>query len=176
MQVNSLTFVVSLITLLLSAIISYLITRHQKQLEYSFDYRKYILEKRKTAYTNVERVINLLTSSTIETVTFTWIRSFAEGPDDLNPFYHYNIKIIDCLENGYWLSDEILNQIKELHNIMIKMIEDSTPEMGELTYPMTAEKFEPQIKGLVKPLTEIYFKDICELDNIKKFKRKKSFY
>ena len=98
-----------LISLVLPALVSIIVVlfnnARQKKLEFEYDYRKYLLDKRKKAYDEVEKILNTLNDAYGLDEHWLWRLEKEE-------IYHivsFNDSISDVLANGIWLSDERSN-------------------------------------------------------------------
>ena len=163
----NLTVIVPLLTVALSAWISYMITKGQKKLEFSYNYRKLILDKRVNAYAQLERIIPLLREK--------------NGPllgEEPNEYYPDGIdEVINALNSlkknfGFWISPEIdehLFWIQADYAVMHSNKEEFIRLSIDKRYNTWARIFKR-----VVALEECYFHDIMNLDNIEAFKKEKA--
>lgn len=163
----------SLIATIISSVFTYFFYRRQKNMDYEYDYRKYILEKRKEAYNNIENILAEITQHREYSDNIRIHVFIREGTGD-NPIYHFNIKVIDCLEKRYWLSDKIIIHIEKLNMILMEMIREcNRVEAGTIEMVDIGNANFNRISDLAETMKKTYFADICELDDIKNFKNKK---
>jgi hypothetical protein len=163
----------TLIATIISSIVSAIVSIYLKSREYKYEYKKYILEKRKIAYEGIERII------------FTLLR-FQSKPDGSDPIHsfllqdtdeklkEFNINIVDNLKQSFWISDKSVALLLVL-NDHITSIGKHHFQTGESLKLIGINEFK-NINVLTENLSKQYFEDISQLDDIVNFKKKKLFY
>jgi hypothetical protein len=160
-------------TILIPAFISFLITyltnKRQKQLDLTFDYRKYIIEKRKEAYQRVEKFINtFIDSSGIIDLLSKTDKSYVDRINDTN----YRMAEI-MGDYKIWLSPEISLVMGLLRKRLVEfMIVVNIPntDMDPMEQRFLVYNKILQVQHM---LEEAFFNDIMSMDNIEAFRSKK---
>jgi hypothetical protein len=181
----------TLITAVLSTGISYLVGIQLKKRDYEYDYKKYILGKRKEAYDIIQKIIHgcLLKKTQHSQYSFCY---FFLDVAHLKDF----IQQIETVQT-VWVSNEIYQIIKELLSICIKCNDmwreievavatgyyDEPPE--EYYEPFKKEAYQgihdfgvknhSEIDAVTTRLQKQYLTDLKSLDDIKKFKKMASY-
>jgi hypothetical protein len=149
----------------ISALISYIISTRQKRLDFTYDYRKYILDKRKEAYSQIEKIIPLCKQKNQIIITHS---NF-----DFSSFIEINDAIGAVKENfGFWISpriDQMLYQIRK--DFLSARLNDNVTSKEEIAERM---KYWGRIYKTMIAIEECYFLDIMTLDNIEAFKKAKT--
>ena len=161
------------VPILVSFATSFLVNQHQKKLDFVYDYRKYILNKRKEVYNQVEELLMGLSMETKVTATGEVIHDFA-ATNSSNPINDFKVKLANIICRGYWLSDECLRILTAIDLITTDMslrFEIDNPPRNHVI-AVAVEHF-PKLAPHVTNLIKCYYTDICELDDIRKFKSKK---
>ncbi|MFL5811343.1 MAG: hypothetical protein ACJ749_17605 [Flavisolibacter sp.] len=143
----------------ISAIISYRISTRQKQLDFSYDYRKYILEKRKKAYDELEPFIIQLRHA----VPLSHFHPLAFGFDTILESYNCFKK-----QNAFWVSREM----DELLMAIVSWMDEFKRDIEKNPDPPKAyirAKWVPSVYKL-NEIESQFFIDIMQLDNITAFK------
>jgi hypothetical protein len=152
----------SIIATILSSLVNLLIWGYQKKHEFKYDYKKYILDKRKHTYNWIEEILTY--SSPIHKIS-----------DHIahKPFQDYPslMKLIDLTSKNsasqMWLSNALLNCLTSLNHLASEAA--NTPENPSII-KFGIEKFDI-IKDILIRMRIEYFKDLMELDDIKKYRR-----
>jgi hypothetical protein len=151
----------------ISALISYLISSRQKQLDFTYDYRKFILNKRKEAYSEIEKLLPTIRAKNIAILTtmrFTW-ESFVEVNDIIR----------DTSEvHGFWISKEMNGILDDITRLFVTARVNSSGSVGWKDENFT--KFVNDTYRKMAEIEECYFKDIIRLDDIDAFKKEKMAY
>lgn len=167
------------ISLLMPLLLSWI----QKRRDFNYDYRKYILEKRKEAYNIIENIIEEISLK----------RNFPDKPSihdafykkGVNAFNDFNSKVAKGMDKVIWISDNMLYELQcfndllgELHiKVASKAIREEDIDLrGNDIVKQIAEESFQRIENIRRNLATIYFKDITELDNFKKYKGKKYYH
>jgi hypothetical protein len=161
-------------TILLPAAVSFIVSiinnKRQKDLEFRYDYRKYILEKRKEVYNSVEKIINELMLISCEENGKETHAIFDIKNE--NPFQLFNNKLIPIVNKAIWLSDDMFKKVEELNMLVLNMeFELPRPFTNNDVEKIASKNFD-RIKEIAESMATIFFEDICSLDDISKFKRK----
>lgn len=85
--------------------------QRQKRLEFNYDYRKYILDKRKEAYIKVEYILNGFQN--IHLNEGKVIQKFYDlqgdtTKDQPNPLAIFNEVVVNAIRNSMWMSTNML--------------------------------------------------------------------
>jgi len=159
----------------ISGAIALIYYKKQRQVDYMYDYRKHILEKRKDAYGLVEEIISQITVRRFIPNTNKPLPGFIDVKG--RSFHIFNEKIIKCLALGFWLSDDMCGHLKKLNSTIFELGQevDRMGDTDEIELAVAADSYS-LIKNIKEPITKTYFVDICGLDNIEQFKQKRIFY
>ena len=150
---------------------SLLVNYFRKELEFKYNYKEYILNKRQEAYKEVETLMLYLEKqgeddqwSSIPSV-FTE-EAFASIRDEVD-------KIIDGFQ--IWLSNDALKTIKELRTLIygIEIDARQSPEWDQSLMNKLWNDYSKNLFSLLRTLKKVFFLDIKNLDKIKKFKKEK---
>ena len=169
---------------LISSLIGFIVYIRQKKVDFSYNYRSYILDKRKEIYNKVEGIISKLTTKfqvhlLLEEhrgIERLQIHIFAgKGNGDFLAIF--NDEIIGCINGAIWLSDEMYLELNKLNTAVVKIIHAANDNRRlEMQRQIAVARNFDEIELITGNLVKIYFKDICNLDNIKKFKNKIHLY
>lgn len=156
------TLVASGVTLLLSSTISFYIYSRQKNVEFRYDYRKYILEKRKVSYDMIEGLLSELITTKFD--------SFDDPQDRSIIFAGFRKRLMDIRSNDIWVNMRCQIALFDLKFFMDCMdgkisVVDST----KANENWLRQAFE-NVRAF---LISAYFHDITKLDRIDSFKKKK---
>jgi hypothetical protein len=162
-----------ILALLGSGILSTLITtranRNLKDTDFTYDFRKYILEKRKIAYDEVEKLLALYLSQGD-------VVRFLATPTNVNwrPLETLSDKAGEISNNNIWLSNEIAERLSQfsffLFRLRDRIDDDKYSKSHDLAVdPVVMEKY----LGFEVSLLKVLFEDIASLDNIQVFQTKK---
>lgn len=161
---------------LISSIISFFASRQLKQAEFNYDYRKYILEKRKTSYDAIEEI--LVGISAVEESDKKIHALFViQSLDD--PFRDFNNKIFSVITKDFWISNRMRVELLLLNEVVVKMMvqadrREAKNDDQEKDYLIeVGTKFQTQIQSIAERMTKLFFEEIIELNNFKKFKKQK---
>jgi hypothetical protein len=152
---------------IISFIISYLTNKKQKELEVIFDYRKYIIDRRKEAYQAVEDFIKI-TNYVLGEFNATFIKF-----PTVDALKSTNEKAIAIREqHKIWISPGL----KDAFWSYVLNMDSFIASFSKLNEAQRAEKqFTNMQLALYRlhQIEDIYFIDIMELDDVKSFKEKK---
>jgi hypothetical protein len=148
----------------ISALISYIISSRQKKLDFSYDYRKYILEKRKAAYAQIEQLIPFYKARNLDLIT-----NHEFDPETAKA-------IADATQNirenfGFWISPSINDKLFELMTTFAKARVIKFQQNGAVSEDIF--KMYSFISTVIMEVEECYFKDIICLDDVAAFKKTK---
>jgi hypothetical protein len=146
----------AVIATLLSTIANFFIWRYQKRQEFKYDYKKYILEKRKKAYDLVEDLFNYETS--FHTAKKEQYYSFFDSHDNLVNFHD---RLNSAYVVSFWLSNSLSGYLSQLFDLLgpasfIDAVQ--LQRFGILNHDKVYQLF-----GAIK---NQYFTDLISLDNI----------
>jgi len=165
----------TLVATVISSTVSALVTIYLKSREYSYDYRKYILEKRKEVYTDIEKMLNILqTFATVQPSypsTGVKIPYFFISKSD-HPVHEFNKQVNNIRVRGFWLSQNMNTEIIMLNRLITRLRVEIPFEEDRDKRIEIGDKYKDEIGAFGKKMASIYFEDIISLDDIKSFKRK----
>lgn len=162
----------------LSAWISYLVARRQKNLEFTYDYRKYILDKRKVAYNKIEALMNEF--QTIHLDDGRIIQKFYELPEGNsaikdNPLALFNAAVVDVIRNAMWMNTKMVLLIELLnYNILTQLKELKVRGLTESALLGIGTREYKFIRSVHDVMFELYLEDLMHLDEIDKFRKEKN--
>jgi hypothetical protein len=171
----------AIISTFVSGGISYFFYSWQKKTDHEYDYRKYILEKRKKVYDETEIILSNITFTKYVVPPGRFIVSgkTLEVPafvdkGNVDEMDEFNNRVAVLMGQGFWLSDKMFIAARELNIILVELIDKC--EKSKDTPLNTINSFMDRFKALGKEMSDIYFEDICTLNNIRKFKAKQEYY
>ena len=147
----------------ISLIVAVINNQRQKRLEFDYDYRKYILDKRKKAYERIEFFIadfEAFDFKLYDIPESDWV-----GLDNLRE----QLKKINF--NSIWISGTMLYVLGFIR-VTLKDI-NTLYQANEPISEDDQKKIELKTRKALTVILREYFKDISNLDGIEKFKRKK---
>lgn len=170
-----LPYLVSLATIIISALVSYIVAYRTRHVEYEFDYKKYIVKKRTAAYESLEPVLASLNlhktitrdEKSVGVAHYIFI-SETDSLDEMKEFLH---KYSNAFSNNMWFSLELYNRAKELLNFLLDTARDKTEPATRLAMENLGIEVYDQLEQLRSKLAQRYFEDLQELNNIEKFKK-----
>jgi len=157
---------VALITLagiLFGALITGLYTLRSKRNEYVNDYYKMVIQRRMTAYENLEALIAYLRIAVVDKDNLPYHRAFAAE----NPWENVFRRLLDVMSEGLWLSNEAFATVRELNHLFFRMSvsEGNAVELAKRNHQTIANAREAIEKALAA--------DMLELHEVKRFLRRK---
>ena len=160
-----------------SSLITYFASGRLKKADYTYDYRKYILEKRKSVYNEVEKILETLqTHNNVITDNGTAMSHSFVGSEAIDPINDFLTQVANVHSKGFWLSDKMFVELTELNHTLLEMhnyIGDKPTYKANL---FAGIKYFDNLNHRARSITEIFFEDISNLDNIELFKRKQILY
>ena len=179
MQSFTFTLITSVLSSsLISGLITILFWNRQKGVEFNWDYKKYILGKRQTAYDEVQKVINLCLLKKTYHGNYQ-VNSFFSSENHLKDF----IQFTEIVKSG-WVSKDVTNVLMNLREIATKgldhllnydweNISEQERYEGRFTPIDVLERYGnenlAEINSLSEKLQKTYISDLKELGNIDKF-------
>lgn len=170
-------------SILIPAIVSYIAARftyrHQRSIDFNYDYKRYILDKRKSAYDAIDSLIantRKYRFVVTEVQEFKVHEFFVMGKKKENKFSPYLDMIYDVADKSLWMSAEIEQPLLELLDLMTKLsreISDGNYDYVEQVR-LAHDNFK-KIDDISIRISHAYFNDIVHMDDIEKFKQKKLF-
>jgi hypothetical protein len=162
------------IAALITGIIALVNVSRQKRVEFTYDYRKYFLEKRKAAYDDVEMFLHQLGERRVTNKgrVPTFFRPTRSNP---HPLGEFNVQMIRVIKSRYWFSDEIDTLIRRVYRnikIDLKFLAERNND-SEIYFQRGIERL-PVYKDLFFKMNTQYFLDLIKLDRVEEFARKKS--
>lgn len=151
----------------ISALISYFISKRQKSLDFSYDYRRYIVDRRKDAYAKLESLIAAINTANVfgyvlekKETNLIMVTSTMKEMETLMRVY------------GFWMSPDALNS---LGAVLVKFHVIESDIKSHSPFP-EKERYEMygKIISATAELEECLFTDIMSLDDVEKFRRVKA--
>ncbi len=153
----------SIIATTLSSGVNLFIWGYQKKHEFKYDYKKYILDKRKHAYNWIEEILTY--SSPLHKVPGYIVHKPFQDYQSLLAFIALTSK---NSASQMWLSSDLISNLTFLNHLASDAISSSTDNISILKFG--SEKRDIIHEKLIL-MRQNYFKDLMELDDIKKYKR-----
>ncbi len=164
---------------LVSASVTLLGGIYLKRIDFNYNYRSYILDKRKQAYEKAEGVINEL----LIKIKYTHKHAESENPDEFEAeldifksrlkLGRFVDKITDLMNYNFWFSKELMALITELqYTISFHYVEFDNVESVRVSsgLPIGTIK-EDSINALYARLSAQYIKDIKHLKSLQFLKK-----
>lgn len=155
----------------LSAIVSYatarLSYRNQKLLDYSFDYKKYLLEKRKAVYDKMDGVIYKISAIPSAMHDYNAGKTFSD--QFINRASEVLEKAQPLLESAFWINTETVSLINESLDHVRKMGGVFQLESSEQEKIKRWAAHIHKLNELMDKLRILYFHDIMHLSKINRF-------
>lgn len=104
----------------LSALITFFTNNKLKQIDYRYDFKKYVLQKRQAAYNDIEILLIRLGKKQIKIDKKQRIHNiFLETHSKENPIYDFLDSLTKTLnQNIFWISKEIHDQLIDILNFL----------------------------------------------------------
>lgn len=161
------------IPVLLSAAVSLIVTLQTKKLDISFDYKKYIIERRKTAYIDLEIFLSLInTSRTLAVVDDNKLAAHTVflDSDEENPFHAFFDSFANTIsKHKIWYSPT-------MYLLATKFASEFADGINEKTFFLDSDKIR-RIAVELFPLLETYREqlerqfliDLKQMNNVSNF-------
>ncbi|GAA4736932.1 hypothetical protein [Flavisolibacter ginsenosidimutans] len=169
MPITPLYFIQGAITIILSAIVAYLVSRSQKKLDYVYDFRKYILDKRKKIYDQIEVTISHLNTFRFDTLEGNHCHVFMLSADAAGDLER---ELVDLLRHSYWMSNEMAMLLSKVNLTFVQI--NSRQQHGDRPIDSWGKEFFQDFYKLGEELKGVYFFDVMHLNNLSLFKKSKS--
>jgi hypothetical protein len=158
----------ALISGIVSSIIALYANERMKQVEFNFDFKKYVLQKRIATYELIEKLINSFFDEGEGDRYMNWFFSPNQNTKDSISEYLNQIHLING--KNVWLTKEI---IPELTKIAI-ILKDRIKELeGEKEFAISVSEERKRIAFSFfthqANLQKIYFNDVSNLNKVKSF-------
>jgi hypothetical protein len=142
----------------LSSIAGFFFWSYQKKHEFKYDYRKYILDKRKTAYDLIEDLFIYDTSYH----TLRGNEQYYYFFDSLENVLVFHEKLNKAIVKSFWLSNGLSESLSQLYNFISR-----TPFMKENELQRFGIENHDEVFRIFNRIKSQYFQDLTTLDNIK---------
>ncbi len=176
-----LIFINLIVSAIVSGVVALFFYKRNKETDQDFEYRKHIIEKRKPVYDLVEEIIS----------GFTISRPIHFDSDEKRPaevlivpgfifdgtveeIEDFNDKVLAVLNKGFWISDELYKELSTANEYIVKTLNDLNFTKSDFDV-CRAVPYEGFFKAIGKKIADIYFYDICNLNDIEIFKKKKLY-
>lgn len=167
-----LIFTSALISGIISSIFALYGNERIKKVEFRFNYKKYVLDKRIAAYEKIETIINSFYAGFDNEVRFKLMTN--PTTNDRSELIEFQKRIRLVIAKNIWINDETLNKLSDINSVIGEMIEDidtgktnhnDPGKIGPRAYVYFTKHFE---------LASAYFNDIKTLDQIEPFAKSKT--
>lgn len=159
--------VVTIFSVFMGGLITMYVNISSKQLDYQYDYKKYILEKRQQAYNDIEKLLEIYDRDLTKAKVMKGYR-----PDSRDTtmmlFDNYRACLKDIRKSTFWWSREMQSNVRQVNKSILEIEYDTWPVVEEEAkfLGLVQYKFRPTHKALERT----YFKDLMALDSIEVFK------
>ncbi len=167
-------------TLLTGAIGGFLanliINYFSKNLDYKYDYKKYILKKRQIAYDEIESILIQMSEKQTFYPNEIKIHKFFFFPAYDLIFTEFKQGLNRAIaKNSVWLSNEVITVLVDINAILVALFfEHPAFEQYDIKDKVDlAKKYYDPLENERKKLYDIFFTDIKKLDDIGHFKKNK---
>jgi hypothetical protein len=151
----------------LAAIVTFFTTNRVKKNEFDWEYKKYILEKRKNAYEEIYPMICQVFTSMTDPNGTTWFSILTLSEEEV---LRINDEIAGISTFDQWVSDElngfVFNLSNYLNSLWVRLASSKKINEADPQETKTIQNFEATFKS-------IYWKDVSEMNQIEKFIRNK---
>jgi hypothetical protein len=166
------TILTSIVTSgIISGAIGIYATDRAKRKEFSYDYKKYILDRRKEAYLKAEELVSFGVYDRSENLSDL---SFDENNAHAR-FLAFRKRLAEIHKNSIWLSPRLIDSMSDLGELIIEIISSVKKPDEEWTTALFKARAQELIKNERKIrdaeylVRQAYFADVKELDDIEKF-------
>jgi hypothetical protein len=144
-----------------------------QNLGFKYDYKKYILEKRKKAYDEVEKILAQLSTRVSDTTTGKYVSELFFSDENLRGF---DLGLENTIaKNKAWLSNDMFEMLSKISHQFREIVRDN-PHLATMNELELSEKtWSDVLRPLRRDLYKLFFKDINELDHITEFKNKEIY-
>jgi hypothetical protein len=174
-------FTSALVSGVVSSIIGLIVSTRLKSIDFRFNYKKYILDKRVGTYEKIERVINDFQSDHPNASNpASW---FTEpSPADMEALQSFERKIADVTASTIWIEPNTLECLNKIEATLYLLREEKS-EQKKLDTNDIEEYKRRHLQGdedffkFGQRYTELvanYFRDISQLDNVESFIKRQS--
>ena len=146
-----------------------------KNLDFKYDYKKYILEKRKKAYDEVEEILAQLSTRVAQSTTGKYVSELFSSKENLIGF---DLGLENTIvKNKVWLSNYMVKMLSKISYQFREIVRDNPhlATMDELQLSEISKTWRDVLQPLPHDLYKLFFKDIKELDHITEFKNKEIY-
>jgi hypothetical protein len=167
---------------LIGGVVTLLTTLHFKKEDYKYDYKKYILQKRKDAYNEIETILVRLGDKKIDRIKKVRIHTiFTETKTESSPLDCFTKELSNVIgRNRFWITEN-------MHDLLVDLLQflssysslDEFRNKKHITATelvLLAEANFDKIEIHAREINQQFFIDVKELDNIEKFKKNKIFF
>lgn len=149
-----------------------------REIDYRYDYKKYILNRRQEAYQEVERNLIILNRTVFSPLhPGQQVHQIFFADKHMNPLDHYlTNEMAKVLEGRIWLSHPMLLHLANLNKLLLTIsYEDPTPSPTPESLYQRGLHYHQQVALLIMQLQLQLFNDLKSLDKVRSFK-KNSFF
>ena len=139
-----------------------------RHLDYKLDFKKKVIDKRITAYENID-LITWKLSSIVQDGETSWSAIL----DSEHEFNQFIVHLTLARKDKLWLSRNLENKLSELNAFLINLQNDNVLKT-EKDYNILGNSNFKKIRNFRKEIEEIHKKDFKNLDKVKSFFNEKS--
>ena len=167
----SLLFTSGVVAGVISSLISFYSNRKLKDVDYSYSYKKYILEKRQKAYEKIEQLFSSLRM--IDIGNNQVIYSLFSMQGNINPLVRYNELICEITSSDMWLSSKMVSKVQKLNFLIVEIMQKQKDPNDRDALLVLGNSYGEKLGVILGHLLELYFQDLLCLNDIEKFRQDK---
>jgi hypothetical protein len=153
----------------ISGIVAFFMARHNKNVEFLYDYKKYILDKRKHQYILVEQILSGSNYVHAGNVAFLGFYASLDQLRDINQI------CLTALGGSMWLSEPLILHIKDLNNFLVESVNEiHSKNRGTATIEQICMQvgtgYLVRCVACIGEIRSQYFTDLLNLDDVEGFR------
>lgn len=162
---------------LIAALVGIVMHKRQKSVDFDYDYRRYILAKRQSAYERLESVMTHLSSKLIGKDGKPFMSIFYyTGDSENNPLHVFNLELNAQCSDSFWFSDNILEHLMSLNRRINDWMNDWRSNPTSEVLISLGKKHYKELEQRRRDLYSAYLEDLQHLHKIDDFKKAKTVY
>jgi hypothetical protein len=163
----------ALISGIVSSIIALYANERIKKVEFNFDFKKHVLQKRIATYEMIENLINEFIDDGFQEHFKKWFFVRSENNEQIITGYLKNIHRISS--KNMWLSQPIIFELTQLSLILGELLKENEVAT-ELPFNVSVERQEQSYKFFthLADLQKHYFLDVSRMNNVDAFMKMKN--
>lgn len=177
---NNTQVLVSIISIFLTAcltfIVSHLTNMRQRELEFEYDHRQYLVDKRKAAYDDIGKFFEWLNAE--DKIKFLTVHVSAADFKSMNISKEASSRIAILKGQTLWWGEQMNGAISELQGTLdsysIELVDaNNLSEGGDRKKMDTLFALTKRISVARSKIIQVYFNDIVTLDRLDDYKKNK---